>query len=82
MLPSSRKCSQRRWLLLCLSGVRDFKPHDLNLLAASHHDFMAHVEPTGVTSCSFNTYGQCMQTVSGIGGYCYRNPSYGHVRRH
>ena len=40
-----------------------------------------YAEPTGVTSCSFNTYGQCMQIVSGIDGYCYRNPSYEHVKR-
>ena len=40
-----------------------------------------YAEPTGVTSCSFNTYGQCMQMVSGIDGYCYRNPSYEHVKR-
>ncbi len=33
-------------------------------------------------SCSFASYGQCMETVSGIGGYCFRNPAYGHVRRH
>jgi Protein of unknown function (DUF3551) len=25
-------------------------------------------------TCAFNTHSQCMQTVNGIGGYCYRNP--------
>jgi hypothetical protein len=28
------------------------------------------------TSCYFTSYPQCMTTISGIGGYCYQNPSY------
>jgi hypothetical protein len=28
------------------------------------------------TSCYFTSYQQCMTTISGIGGYCYQNPSY------
>jgi hypothetical protein len=32
-------------------------------------------------SCSFDTYLQCMQTASGLGGYCYQNPAYEYVRR-
>jgi hypothetical protein len=28
------------------------------------------------TSCYFASYQQCRTTVSGIGGYCYQNPSY------
>jgi hypothetical protein len=35
----------------------------------------------GAESCSYNTYAQCMDTISGIGGYCYQNPAYGYVRR-
>ena len=30
--------------------------------------------PTGIQSCAFSSYEQCMQTVWGIGGYCYTNP--------
>jgi hypothetical protein len=26
--------------------------------------------------CSFNTFDQCMQTLSGIGGSCTQNPGY------
>jgi hypothetical protein len=37
--------------------------------------------PSEARSCSFSTRGQCMQTVTGIGGYCYRNPDYGYARR-
>jgi hypothetical protein len=37
-------------------------------------------QPTGregsATSCYFTSYQQCMTTISGIGGYCYQNPSY------
>ncbi|MGO9723626.1 MAG: DUF3551 domain-containing protein, partial [Methylocella sp.] len=28
------------------------------------------------TSCYFTSYQQCMTTLSGIGGYCYRSPYY------
>jgi hypothetical protein len=28
------------------------------------------------TTCAFNTIDQCMQTGSGDGGFCYRNPAY------
>jgi hypothetical protein len=30
----------------------------------------------GATSCYFDSYEQCMTTLSGIGGYCYRSPYY------
>jgi hypothetical protein len=29
----------------------------------------------GTTSCAFNTRAQCMASISGIGGYCIRNPN-------
>jgi len=30
----------------------------------------------GGENCGFTTYQQCMATVSGIGGFCVRNPFY------
>ena len=33
---------------------------------------------TGIMSCYFASRGQCMQTVSGIGGSCLQSPYYGH----
>jgi len=30
----------------------------------------------GGTNCGFYSYAQCMADISGIGGYCGRNPSY------
>jgi hypothetical protein len=30
----------------------------------------------GGRNCGFSTYAQCMATVSGIGGFCERNPFY------
>ena len=30
----------------------------------------------GARNCGFVTYQQCMATVSGIGGYCERNPMF------
>ena len=26
--------------------------------------------------CSFYTFRQCLETVSGVGGYCFANPAY------
>ena len=34
---------------------------------------------TQATNCGFTTLRQCQETVSGIGGYCGRNPRY-HAR--
>ncbi len=31
---------------------------------------------TQATNCGFSTRQQCLATVSGIGGYCARNPRY------
>ena len=33
-------------------------------------------DKSGATSCYYQTYEQCMATVSGIGGHCYQNPAY------
>jgi hypothetical protein len=30
----------------------------------------------GGVNCGFETYRQCLNTISGIGGICYRNPAY------
>lgn len=30
----------------------------------------------GAQTCYFSTYRQCMETISGIGGTCIRNPYY------
>ena len=32
--------------------------------------------PIDATNCGFVNYRQCMATISGIGGICYRNPAY------
>jgi hypothetical protein len=36
---------------------------------------------TEYSSCSFDTYVQCMETARGLSGHCYQNPAYGYVRR-
>jgi Protein of unknown function (DUF3551) len=33
-------------------------------------------EFAGATSCYFNSYQQCMTTLSGVGGYCFESPYY------
>jgi hypothetical protein len=30
----------------------------------------------GGTNCGFVNYQQCLAAISGVGGYCYRNPAY------
>ena len=30
----------------------------------------------GATNCGFVTYKQCLETISGVGGICTRNPAY------
>jgi hypothetical protein len=30
----------------------------------------------GATNCGFVTYQQCLETISGVGGICTRNPAY------
>jgi hypothetical protein len=37
---------------------------------------ISHVNTRSARSCYFTSYQQCMTTISGIGGYCYQNPSY------
>jgi hypothetical protein len=32
--------------------------------------------PIGATNCGFMTYKQCLETISGVGGICTRNPAY------
>jgi hypothetical protein len=32
--------------------------------------------PISATNCGFVNYQQCLATISGIGGICYRNPAY------
>ncbi|MGE0676139.1 DUF3551 domain-containing protein [Pseudolabrys sp.] len=31
---------------------------------------------SGAENCGFSTYRQCMENVSGVGGFCQRNPLY------
>jgi hypothetical protein len=34
------------------------------------------IDATGTPSCSFDTREQCMETISGIGGFCIENQHY------
>jgi len=35
----------------------------------------------GGSNCGFSTMQQCRATVSGVGGYCYRNPMFARVNQ-
>ena len=37
---------------------------------------LARDEGGGVTNCGFASWEQCQSYISGIGGWCYRNPHY------
>jgi hypothetical protein len=41
---------------------------------AQFHPWCAFYTRGAGSNCGFTTYGQCMATVSGIGGWCQRNP--------
>ena len=41
---------------------------------AQYYPWCAFYSRGGGTNCGFTTYGQCLATVSGIGGWCQRNP--------
>ncbi|HZL31805.1 MAG TPA: DUF3551 domain-containing protein [Pseudolabrys sp.] len=52
--------------------------------AEIEYPWCAYYGPTGSsgTNCGFTTVRQCQATVSGIGGYCGRNPRYHGRARH
>jgi Protein of unknown function (DUF3551) len=43
--------------------------------AAPSYPWCARYSSTG-GECAFNTFEQCLEDVSGIGGFCQANPSY------
>ncbi len=48
-------------------------------LAQSAYDYpwcSVRADHWGTMTCYFATYQQCMDTISGIGGYCIRSPYY------
>jgi hypothetical protein len=50
--------------------------------AAIEYPWCAQYGGKGGRNCGFSSYGQCMTTVSGIGGFCERNQFYqGRARR-
>jgi hypothetical protein len=45
-----------------------------NPLAAQNFPWCAIIDNDGTTQCNYMTQQQCLQTLSGIGGTCIRNP--------
>jgi hypothetical protein len=44
---------------------------------AFNYPWCAHyMMQNGARNCGFTTFAQCVQTVSGIGGFCAANPAY------
>lgn len=45
---------------------------------AQYYPWCAFYSRGGGSNCGFTTFAQCMATVSGIGGWCQRNPFIGY----
>jgi hypothetical protein len=62
---------------LVLGAVLAFAAADANNgLKAQNEAAWCAADPDAV-SCGYYTYQQCMAAISGIGGYCHRNPKFG-----
>jgi hypothetical protein len=44
---------------------------------AQYAPWCAGYDLTGSSNCGFYTFAQCQADISGIGGWCYRNPAAG-----
>lgn len=61
-------------VLICVSGAA-VSPR----AEAQNYPWCAYYgmgEDGGGTNCGFSTYQQCMETLSGMGGFCNRNTQY------
>ena len=85
-----------RWCVVVFAGTLAslvVGPSSAGAQSPYSYRWCAYYSPaeSGLTSCYFTTYEQCMASVSGVGGYCGLNPMYrgpdqapapGHPRRH
>lgn len=65
--------------ILILGGAVMLLPDTASAQAARYYAWCAHYSggfSGGATNCYFRTRSQCMNTVSGVGGYCAPNPFY------
>jgi hypothetical protein len=59
--------------ILAFTTVMTILPHAAN--AAPYWPWCSQYFNRGTShACAFSTWQQCMDTVQGIGGYCYANP--------
>jgi hypothetical protein len=65
--------------ILTLGGAVLLLPYDASAQSARHYAWCAQYsggDSGGAANCYFRTRTQCMNTVSGVGGYCEPNPFY------
>ncbi len=59
--------------MLAFTTVMTIQPHAAN--AAPYWPWCSQYFSRGTShACAFSSWEQCMDTVRGIGGYCYANP--------
>jgi hypothetical protein len=62
--------------VLAIAGAA-FLGHVERAAAQSPYDYpwcAVHGKTSGAEACYYASYGQCIATMRGIGGYCIRNP--------
>ena len=70
----------RHWFWLAavaaVSVMGAVAPSKAQRLEQSYPWCSQYFQSSEVRSCAYNTYAQCMESVSGVGGYCFANPGY------
>jgi hypothetical protein len=60
--------------LAAVAAVSTFQAKPAAAQSSASYPWCSHNPSIDVTSCGFNTFAQCQASVSGVGGYCIRNP--------
>lgn len=63
----------RAFVIAIISGAAVLSITDATY--AQNLPWCAIIYNDGTTQCNFNTQQQCLQTISGVGGECIRNPA-------
>ena len=73
MTDASGAAMLRSFVIAIISGAAVLSIADATY--AQNLPWCAIIYNDGTTQCNFNTQQQCLQTISGVGGECIRNPA-------